>query len=186
VPSDVSDPGQVARLFARVQAEFGGLDLLFNNAGVGYHGRFETSDPAEWERMIGANLSGVLHCTHQAIGLMRNREGAMISSVASVLGRHGMEGWSVYTATKYAVVGFHEALRKELGGEGIRVSLIEPGAVYTAWGHNVPPERMKERRDKLEALQAEDIARTLVFGFAQPANVNVQELLVMPTRQTTP
>jgi NADP-dependent 3-hydroxy acid dehydrogenase YdfG len=165
---------------------FGGVDLLFNNAGVGYHGMFADSDPAEWKAMIDANLYGVLHCTRAAIPLMRGREGAMISTVSSVGGRHGIEGWSVYNATKFAVVGFHDALRKELGPEGIRVSLIEPGAVYTQWGFNVPADAMRERRDKLEALQAADIANALVFAFAQPGNVTCQEMFIMPTRQTYP
>lgn len=84
------------------------------------------------------------------------------------------------------MVGLHDALRKELGSEGIRVSLIEPGAVYTQWGYNVPEDAMRERRDRLQALRAQDIAAALVYAFAQPPNVNVQEALIMPTRQTYP
>ncbi|MHB1565546.1 MAG: SDR family oxidoreductase [Acidiferrobacter sp.] len=186
VVTDVGDPKQVTRLFGLIQQRWGGLDLLFNNAGVGYHSPFVDSDPAQWRLTIDANLYGVLYCTKSAIPLLRGRPGAMISSVASVGGRHGIEGWSVYNATKFAVVGFHDALRKELGPEGIRVSLLEPGAVYTHWGHNVPADKMRERRASVEALQATDIAQALVFAFAQPPNVNVQELLVMPTRQTYP
>lgn len=186
MPTDVGNPAQVKTLFEQAKSRFGGVDLLFNNAGVGYNGAFADSDPAQWKATIDANLYGVLHCTQAAIPLMRGREGAMISTVSSVGGRHGIEGWSVYNATKFAVVGFHDALRKELGPEGIRVSLIEPGAVYTQWGYNVPEDAMRERRDKLGALHAEDIAHALVFAFAQPANVNCQELLVMPTRQTYP
>lgn len=186
VPTDVGDPTQVDALFKRVKSVFGGMDLLFNNAGVGYHGSFADSDPIQWKATIDANLYGVLYCTQAAIPLMRDRAGAMISSVSSVGGRHGIEGWSVYNATKFAVVGFHDALRKELGPEGIRVSLIEPGAVYTQWGYNVPEAAMRERRDKLEALHAKDIAHALVFAFAQPANVNCQEMLILPTRQTYP
>jgi len=186
VATDVGDPQQVAALFSRVGRDFGGVDLLFNNAGVGYHGLFAESDPQQWREMIDANLYGVLHCTQAAISLLRGREGAMISSVSSVGGRHGLEGWSVYNATKFAVVGFHDALRKELGPQGIRVSLIEPGAVYTQWGFNVSADAMRERRDNLEALHAEDIANALVFAFAQPANVNCQEMLIQPTRQSYP
>ncbi|MHB0775966.1 SDR family oxidoreductase [Halomonas sp. WWR20] len=184
--ADVADEDAVARLFSEIQSEFGGVDLLFNNAGVGYNNLFEDSTREEWRATIDANLYGVLNCTHQAIPLMRGREGAMISSVSSVGGRYGIAGWSVYNATKFAVVGFHDALRKELGGEGIRVSLIEPGAVYTNWGHNVPAEKMQERRDKVEALQAEDIANALTYAFAQPGHVNLQEVLIMPTRQVSP
>lgn len=184
--ADVGDAEQVSAVFARIKEQFGGVDLLFNNAGVGYNDRFADSNPQQWRTMIDANLYGVLYCTQAAIPLMRGREGAMISSVSSVGGRHGIEGWSVYNATKFAVVGFHDALRKELGPEGIRVSLIEPGAVYTQWGFNVSEETMRERRDSLEALQGQDIANALVFAFAQPANVNCQEMLIQPTRQTYP
>lgn len=186
LPADVGDAEQVSDVFARIAERFEGVDLLFNNAGVGYHGRFADSDPGDWQKMIDANLYGVLYCTQAVIPLMRGRDGAMISTVSSVGGRYGIEGWSVYNATKFAVVGFHDALRKELGPEGIRVSLIEPGAVYTQWGFNVSEEIMRERRDSLEALHSGDIANALVFAFAQPGNVNCQEMLIQPTRQTYP
>lgn len=186
VPADVGNPADVAGLFQVVHDRYGGLDLLCNNAGVGYHGAFEKSDPREWRLMIDANLYGALYCTQAAIPLLRGRPGAMISTVSSIGGRFGVEGWAVYNATKFAVIGFHEALRKELGPEGIRLNLIEPGSVYTNWGFNVPAETMQERREKVDALHAVDIARALVFAFAQPANVDVREILVTPTLQTYP
>jgi NADP-dependent 3-hydroxy acid dehydrogenase YdfG len=110
----------------------------------------------------------------------------MISSVSSVGGRYGIAGWAVYNATKFAVVGFHDALRKELGPEGIRVSLIEPGAVWTEWGHNVPEEAMRERRQSLDALTAEDVAQALVYSFAQHPRVLVEEILIRPVKQVAP
>lgn len=186
VPTDVGNPHEVGELFDRIKSDYGHIDLLFNNAGVGYNDPFADSKPEEWHQQIDANLYGVLHCTHAAIPLMKGREAPMISTVSSVGGRYGVPGWSVYCATKFAVVGFHDTLRKELGGEGIRVSLIEPGAVYTNWGFNVSEEAMKDRRDKVDALHAVDIANALVYAFAQPGHVNPQELLVMPTRQVSP
>ncbi|MDN4632582.1 SDR family oxidoreductase [Sphingomonas sp. PsM26] len=183
--ADVADATAVAALFATVERRFGGLDLLFNNAGLGVNARFDASDPADWKRMIDVNLYGVLHCTHAAIPLMRGRAGAMISSVSSVGGRYGTESWSVYSATKFAVVGFHDALRKELGGEGIRVSVIEPGAVWTEFGQNVS-EAMRERRESLDALTSEDVAQALVYAFAQPPRVLVEEILIRPVRQVAP
>ena len=186
LPTDVADLDAVHQAFATVKQTFGGLDLLFNNAGMGVNGPFEQSKPADWKTQIDANLYGVLNCTHAAIPLLRGRTGAMISIVSSVGGRYGIAGWSVYNATKFAVIGFHDALRKELGGDGIRVSVIEPGAVFTEWGHGISPEKMRERRESLDALQSEDIGRALVYAFAQPANVNVQEMLVMPTKQVSP
>ncbi len=183
--ADVGDAAAVASVFAEVERRFGGLDLLFNNAGLGVNARFEASDPADWKRMIDVNLYGVLHCTQAAIPLMRGRAGAMISSVSSVGGRYGTESWSVYSATKFAVVGFHDALRKELGGEGIRVSVIEPGAVWTEFGQNVS-DAMRERRESLDALTSEDVAQALVYAFAQPPRVLVEEILIRPVRQVTP
>ena len=183
--ADVGDAAAVASVFAEVERRFGGLDLLFNNAGLGVNARFEASDPADWKRMIDVNLYGVLHCTQAAIPLMRGRAGAMISSVSSVGGRYGTESWSVYSATKFAVVGFHDALRKELGGEGIRVSVIEPGAVWTEFGQNVS-DAMRERRESLDALTSEDVAQALVYAFAQPPRVLVEEILIRPVRQVKP
>jgi NADP-dependent 3-hydroxy acid dehydrogenase YdfG len=106
--------------------------------------------------------------------------------VSSTGGRYGVEGWSVYCATKYAVVGFHETLRKELGADGIRVTVIEPGAVWTEFGHNVSKEALRERRQSLDALIPEDVAQSLVYAFAQHPRVLVQEILVRPVKQVAP
>ncbi|WP_073664210.1 SDR family oxidoreductase [Pseudomonas aeruginosa] len=186
VVADVSDASQVGELFALVRKTFGGLDLLLNNAGLGFSGAFVDSTPEEWHRMFDTNVIGLLSCTQAAIPLMKGRPGAMIASISSTGGRYGVEGWSVYCATKYAVVGFHETLRKELGADGIRVSVIEPGAVWTEFGHNVPEQALRERRQALDALHAEDVAQAVVYAFAQPPRVLVQEILVRPVKQVSP
>ena len=107
VPTDVGDREQVIHLCNEIRKRFGVLDLLFNNAGVGYHSLFANSKPEEWRHTIDANLYGVLHCTHAALPLLRGRPGAMISTVSSVGGRHGIEGWSVYNATKFEIGRAH-------------------------------------------------------------------------------
>jgi NADP-dependent 3-hydroxy acid dehydrogenase YdfG len=183
---DVTDSWQVQAVFAKVGEMFGGLDLLLNNAGLGYSGAFVDSAPSEWRRMIDTNILGLFDCTQAAIPLMKGRPGAMIASISSTGGRYGVEGWSVYCATKYAVVGFHETLRKELGADGIRVTVIEPGAVWTEFGHNVPEEALRERREALDALHAGDVAQAITYSFAQPPRVLVQEILVRPVKQTAP
>ncbi|KAF3998997.1 SDR family oxidoreductase [Glaciimonas immobilis] len=185
VEADVADTVQVRALFDFIGEKFGGLDLLFNNAGLGIHAPFETSQPDDWKKMIDANLYGVLNCTQAAIPHLRGREGAMICSVSSVGGRYGVANWSVYSATKYAVVGFHDALRKELGPEHIRVTVIEPGAVWTEFGDNVSTA-LNERREQLNALTSENIAQALVYAFAQPGNVLVEEILIRPVLQVAP
>lgn len=186
VRCDVTDHEQVAALFTEVEIRFGRLDLLFNNAGLGVFDPFVDSNPSDWRAMVETNILGLFACTQAAIPLMRSRSGAMIASVSSTGGRYGVEGWSAYCATKYAVVGFHEALRKELGADGVRVTVIEPGAVWTEFGHNVAPEDLRSRRASLDALEPIDIAQALVYAFAQPPRVLVQEILVRPVKQILP
>lgn len=185
VQTDVADPHAVRALFDLVGERFGGLDLLFNNAGTGINAPFAESDPADWTTMIDANLYGVLHCTQAAVPLMAGRPGAMICSVSSVGGRYGTASWSVYSATKFAVVGFSDALRKELGPDGVRVCVLEPGAVRTEFGANVR-EVMDERWDSLDAMGPQDVAQALVYAFAQPPNVLVQEIQLRPVLQVAP
>jgi NADP-dependent 3-hydroxy acid dehydrogenase YdfG len=181
--ADVTDFQQVEGLFERVAERHGGLDLLFNNAGLGVYSTFETSRVKDWHEQFNVNVLGLMNCTKLAIPLMKNRVGAMISSVSSVGGRYGYAGWSVYCASKYAVVGFHDALRKELAGDGIRVSVIEPGAAWTEFGRDID---QSARRAELEALTPEDVAQALVYSFAQHPRVLVQEILVRPLKQVAP
>jgi NADP-dependent 3-hydroxy acid dehydrogenase YdfG len=183
VEVDVADAQAVARLFEMVGERFGGLDLLFNNAGVGINAPFAQSREEDWRTQIDANFYGVLNCTHAAISLMQGREGAMISTVSSTGGRNGAAGWAVYCATKFAVVGFHDALRKELGEQGIRVSLIEPGATWTEWGGTGEHDAANRHRGQVDALHAVDIAQALVYSFAQPARVLVGEIVIRPIKQ---
>jgi NADP-dependent 3-hydroxy acid dehydrogenase YdfG len=186
IVADVTDATQVKALFTRVREMFGGLDLLFNNAGLGIHGAFADSRPQDWRLMIDTNVFGLFSCTLAAIPLLQDRPGAMIASVSSTGGRYGVEGWSVYCATKFAIVGFHEALRKELGVQRIRVTVIEPGAVWTEFGHNVPEQELHDRRQSLDALTPDDVAQALVYAFAQPPHVLVQDILVRPVKQIAP
>lgn len=184
IQADVTSHSEVAAVYDYVSKTFGGLDLLFNNAGLGIYGEFATSNPQDWATQINANLMGVLNCTQGAIPLMTGREGAMISTVSSVGGRYGYAGWSVYCATKYAVIGFQDALRKELSDKGIRVSVIEPGAVWTEWGDNLSEDLKNDRRNAVDALKAEDVANALLYSFAQPGRVLVGEILIRPLKQT--
>lgn len=182
--ADVTKLDELLPVFDHIRASYGGLDLLFNNAGIGIYGEFVASKPEDWSAQINANLLGVLNCTHSAIPLMLNRPGAMISTISSVGGRYGYAGWSVYCATKYAVIGFQDSLRKELSEKGIRVSVIEPGAVWTEWGNNVSEEIKSSRREAVDALTSEDVANALLYSFAQPERVLVGELLIRPLKQT--
>ncbi len=186
IPGDVAKPEDVKQLFAAVESSFGGVDLLFNNAGIGILGKFADQDPADWKAQIDINVYGVLYVTQAAIPLMRGRPGAMISTVSSVAGQYGLENWSVYSATKYAVNGLHDAWRKELAADGIRVSLILPGPVWTNWGDKVPEGAMQKRRETLQALTPDDVAQALLHSFATPPNVLFEEITIRPLLQVSP
>jgi NADP-dependent 3-hydroxy acid dehydrogenase YdfG len=179
-----------ARTFIEEAADaMGGLDILVNNAGVMLLGPVEGADTEHWRRMIEVNLLGLLYCTHTALPLIRDSGGGGdIVNVSSVAGRHASLGTAVYNMTKWGVTGFSEALRQEALHSGIRVTCVEPGFVATELqGHNEHPavvdatEKMREQIG--EVLEAEDIARAVMFAVTQPARVSVNEVLVRPTGQ---
>jgi NAD(P)-dependent dehydrogenase (short-subunit alcohol dehydrogenase family) len=128
--ADVSSEDEVAALFEVLDQKLGGLDILVNNAGVaGPTGRVETLALADWERTLAVNLTGQFLCVRAAVPRLRQGRGASIVNLSSAAGHLGMAGRSAYSASKWGVVGFTKTLAIELGGDGIRVNAILPGAV---------------------------------------------------------
>lgn len=186
VVADVASVEEAKKVFDIVRKRFGGLDLLFNNAGVGIASPFVDSTPEQWRSQIDANIFGVLNYTHAALPLLKGRKGATICNVSSVAGSRSFENWAVYCATKFAIKGFSDSLRKELANDRIRVASINPGHVYTEWGFNVPSDTMRKFRDSIEALHPNDVANALVYVMKQPASVVVNDLEIRPTLQANP
>ena len=136
--------------------------------------------------MIHANVFGVLYCTHAALPLMAAQGAGHIVNVSSVAGRVARQGSGVYNLTKFGVGAFSESLRQEGVALGVRVTLIEPGAVATELAaHNRPEvlEQMAKRFAGVTPLRAEDIARAVLYAIGQPANVSINEVLVRPSGQ---
>jgi len=188
LPTDVGDETQARAFVERAHEQLGRLDALVNNAGVMLLGPIEGAPTDEWRRMIHANLFGVLYCTHAALPLMRAHGSGDIVNVSSVAGRVATAGAGVYNLTKWGVNAFSEALRQECtaSGSGIRVTIVEPGAVATELrSHNRPPiqELIEQRTAGIVPLQSEDIANAIVFALGQPQHVSINELLVRPSRQ---
>jgi NADP-dependent 3-hydroxy acid dehydrogenase YdfG len=186
VQTDVGDEAQANEFVRRTKAELGRLDVLVNNAGVMLLGPIAGADTEEWRRMIDANVYGVLYCTHAAVPVMLEQGSGHVVTVSSVAGRFARPGSGVYNLTKFGVGAFTEALRQEVAPAGIRVTLVEPGAVATELpGHNRPEiqELIRGIFKDVEPLRAEDIAAAILYAIASPENVAVNELLVRPTRQ---
>ena len=186
VTADVGEEDQARAFVQRAHSELGRLDVLVNNAGAMLLGPIENAPTEEWRRMIHANVFGVLYCTHAALPLMREQGSGHIVNVSSVAGRVARLGSGVYNLTKWGVGAFSESLRQEAVPLGVRVTLIEPGAVATELvGHNRPEilEQMAKRFQGVTPLTADDIATAIVYAIGQPPNVSVNELLIRPSGQ---
>ena len=130
--ADVAKPAEVAAAFRKAQRRFGGVDIVVNNAGVMIPAEVTGMDPADLQSMLDVNLFGALHVMQQAVKHMRGRGHGHIVNVASLAGRRGFSPLGGYCASKFALVGLTEALRTELVGERIHVSMVMPGVVDTA------------------------------------------------------
>jgi len=174
VRCDVIEWDDQQKLAVAALEAFGGIDVVFANAGFGAPRGFLESDPDHWRSMVLTNVYGCALTIRACIPALKESRGHLLLT-GSVAGRRALPG-SLYSCTKWAVTAMGEAARLELNGTGIRVTLIEPGMVATPFFDNVPTSG---------ALQAEDVARAVLWAVGQPPHVGVNELLVRPTEQQT-
>jgi NADP-dependent 3-hydroxy acid dehydrogenase YdfG len=184
---DVTEETACADAVRRTREELGGLDVLVNNAGVMLLGTIVGADTEDWRRMLSTNVLGLLYMTHAAIDGMVEQGSGDIVNISSVAGRTARKGAGVYNASKWAVNAFSESLRQEVTGRGVRISLVEPGAVATELSSHITQEEAREasRRmaESMRTLQSDDIARAILYVVTQPPHVAVNEMLVRPTDQ---
>ncbi len=140
VELDVRDADAVDELVAEVHEDRDGLDLLFNNAGIGVGGETHELTLAHWERAIDVNVRGVIHGIHAAYPLMRERGRGHIVNTASLAGLTAAPMLAPYAATKHAVVGLSMSLRLEAAPAGVRVSVVCPGVIETPILDSTGPE----------------------------------------------
>jgi NADP-dependent 3-hydroxy acid dehydrogenase YdfG len=171
VAADVSVWADNERLAQHALERFGRLDVVFANAGFGAQRSFLADSPEHWREMVLTNVLGVAYTIRATLEALREREGHMVIT-SSVAGRRALAG-SLYSASKHAVTAMGEALRQEVNGTGMRVTLIEPGMVDTPFFDDPGEGRLK----------AEDVARAVMFAVAQPPHVDVNEILLRPTAQ---
>jgi NADP-dependent 3-hydroxy acid dehydrogenase YdfG len=184
---DVTDEQACRRAVARTREELGGLDVLVNNAGVMLLGTIVGADPEDWRRMVSTNVLGLMYMTHAAIDGMVEQGSGDVVNISSVAGRTARKGAGVYNASKWAVNAFSESLRQEVTGRGVRISLVEPGAVATELSSHITQaearEASRKNAESMRTLQSEDIARAILYVVTQPPHVAVNEVLVRPTDQ---
>lgn len=184
---DIADEAKVNDMVHTVNARWGRLDILVNDAGVMLLGPIDGANTGDWRRMVNINLLGLMYATHATLPLMKEQRRGHIVNISSVAGRTARAGSAVYNATKWGVVAFSEALRQEVYRYKIRVTIIEPGAVATELQeHITDPEARRETEEwihSLQPLQSEDIAAAIVFAVTQPPYVDINEMLIRPTDQ---
>ena len=173
VRCDVTEWDDQQAMVQRAFDEYGRLDVVFANAGFGAARGFTASDVDHWRSMVLTNVYGAALTIRATIDHLREAKGHLLLT-GSVAGRRALPG-SLYSATKWAVTAMGEAARQELNGSGVRVTLIEPGMVDTPFFDNPVSG----------ALEADDIARAVMYAVSQPPHVDVNELLVRPVAQDT-
>ena len=172
VRCDVTEWKDQQALAQRARDEYGRIDAVFANAGFGGPRGFEKGDPEDWKAMVLTNVLGVAYTIRATAPALRDSKGHLLIT-SSVAGRRALPG-SLYSSTKHAVTAMGEAARLDFNDTGVRVTLIEPGMVDTPFFDDPP---------QIEALQADDIARAVMYAVSQPPHVDVNEILVRPTAQ---
>jgi len=178
-PADVSKRADVDAVVQAAVQRYGKVDVLVNCAGVNTQNRqLATLDQAGWDRIIGINLTGALHCTQAPLLKMREQKGGLIIHVASISGLWGDFSGAAYQASKHGIVGLANATRMEERLNGIRVTVIYPGLCDTPILNNRPVPPTKEQRDLM--MKPEDIAQACVFAASLPPRTYVSDLVLMP------
>jgi len=186
VPGDVRKPEDVQKLVNQTVQRWGKLDIVIANAGFGYHSPIVDGDVERWKNLLDTNVYGLLLTLKYGVEHLLKQGSGHVVVTSSVAGRSVTAGGAVYSGSKFAVGAIAEALRQEVGKQGVRVTTIEPGAVATeaAAVEGFPPETV-EAIKQLDPLQAQEIARVVIQVLEQPGNVDIAELTVYPTKETS-
>jgi NADP-dependent 3-hydroxy acid dehydrogenase YdfG len=193
IPVDVTDAEALNAAADRVAAEFGTVDLLFNNAGVMLPAPVEEVASDQWRQQIDLNVTGLMNAigafVPQLIKAAADTGVADLVNTSSIAAQNIFPNFSVYSGTKAFVTHLSRTLRAELGAKDVRVSVIEPGIVETELqGHVTDPGAqawLDNARQQITWLASDDVAEAINFLVSQPARVNFQQLTIMPTRQAS-
>ena len=174
---DVSDEQDVARAIGGALEWLGGVDLLVNNAGLGYFGSIDELTVAQFDEMINTNMRGVFLCSKAVVPRMKADGGGVIVNIASIAGKAGSLGGTGYVGSKFGVMGMSECMGLDLRPHNIRVTAICPGSV------NAPDFRQnRSSRVKPEnMIQASDVAEAVVYVATQPSRIFIRELEIRVT-----
>lgn len=181
--TDVTQADQVYKLAELAKSHFGQIDVMINNAGLMPLSFLSQKKVAEWEQMVDVNIKGVLYGIAAVLDTMREQKQGHIINVASIAGHAVFPTGTVYCATKHAVRAISEGLRQE--ESFIRSTIISPGAVKTELPNTISDERIAMATNAAyeQALPVKAISDAIIWAIEQPAEVDVNEILVRPVSQ---
>jgi NADP-dependent 3-hydroxy acid dehydrogenase YdfG len=183
--TDVRDRASMQALVDLACSEFGRLDVLVSNAGIGPISKLDELQVDDWDAMIDINFRGVLYGIAAALPVFRRQKAGQFVTIISTAGLRIVPGQAVYAATKNAVRTLLEGLRQE-AGPNLRVTGISPGYVRSEFGNSIPDPALRDqvaRGMETVALDPDTIAGAVEFAIAQPADVDVGDIVVRPTAQ---
>lgn len=174
---DVRSEQQVRSMLADCERVFGGVDILINNAGIGFMNKsVEAISPDEFRQTLETNLFGVFYACHYTIPIMKRRGGGYIVNISSLAGQNAHPGMAAYNASKFGLNGFSEALMQEVRHDNIKVSYVCPGSVNTHFGADTPSD------DKAWQLQPDDIAQTVMDLLAMSSRALPSKVEIRPSK----
>ena len=178
VPTNIAEEEEVSRLFEKTMEAFGQVDVVINNAGLGFFKPVEELTAREWDLVMEVNVKGTFLLTKAVIPHMKSKKSGLIINIASDVSKRTFANGSLYCASKYAQHAFAESVRKEVISHGIKVSNIYPGMVDSTFGDSEQGADYKK-----EWLQPQDIAKAILYILQAPNYVVIDELMLHPTVQ---
>ena len=184
---DLRQESEILNLFNTIRKQWGGVDILINNAGLGHKEPLMTGKTEAWREMLEVNVLALCICTREAIKDMSDRNEGHIIHISSMSGHRVPLSSGVYAASKYAVSALTEGLRQELreAKKNIKISSISPGFVETEFAekYNNNKEKAQELYSRFPVLQPKDIANAVYYVLSQPDYVQIHDILLRPTQQ---
>ncbi|WDM20806.1 SDR family oxidoreductase [Paenibacillus polymyxa] len=179
---DVTKRDQMEAFMKYAEKTFGRVDVILNNAGVMPLSKLEALKVEEWDRMIDVNIRGVLHGIAAGLPIMKKQGFGQFINIASIGAYSVTPTAAVYCATKYAVRAISEGLRMEVGGD-IRVTLVSPGVTESELADSISDEEARQGMKEYRriSISPNAIARSILYAMEQPADVDVNEIIVRPT-----
>jgi len=162
VTADITQPADRERLLQAAQQHVGGLDILVNNAGIGATGHFAEGNPDTLRRIMELNFFALTETTRVFLPMLKEGRQAAIVNISSIAGKRGIPARSEYSASKFAVQGFSEALRAEVDKDGIQVLLVCPGLTQTNFSQNMIEQKARMPMDHMRGMTSEEAAEHII------------------------